>query len=425
MAGIRPTSPYKRQEAASSLNLDRSELVPIIPAQRPLRWTRSLEIRTSPSQLSEVNRDLQETPPVTQEAIEADTNELQIRPQCGDLSIRPTQSEHSSVASSQPSATRAEITPTSVSEDDDPQDDGGFRASFRSRRKSEAPNHWPSGTRPSHREQREYTRVIVKLAAHLDHLINVRKYSRHSSYCAYSFFEGSRTEMNEYFRDQAPIHWTWQEMAMSADSIFTLQPEDTVRMIFVQDPGASAIRGLGFYLQLNPEFFEQHLNRSGFHSASYQDPLPQTWNTNSAEKDHFSLRWFRPVLRNKEYPPNLSNRTELLRRDGIKWEETTFAKRKGRAGQKIITHHQVRCKTNILRQEWNLSADPEGQDTTSEKFVPCSWEERATVYRTSAAGNRKLGTPKTALSSTSSVLYIETLIYRRSLVARPVTKFHL
>ena len=196
-------------------------------------------------------------------------------------------------------------------------------------------------------------------------------------------------------------------MTKFAASIFTPQPEDSVRMIFVEDPSARAVQELGSYLQLNPEFFEQHLNRSGFHAASYQDPLPQTWNTISADKDYFSLRWFRPILRNKQYPPNLSDRAELLHSDWVTWVGTTLAKRKGRPDQTVGTQHRARCDTNILRPEWNLSATSPAQYTTSNKFVPCSWEERATVYRTSAPANRRLGMSSCThiVNVFSSILY--------------------
>lgn len=362
--------------------------------------------------LLEVNRDPQEMYPVTPKttdpkatdskatdpeatdpkATDPKANEVQSRPQHGDLPTKPAQVDYPSGASSPSSARSAELTPASGPEDNDPQEDGGFSALRRRSRRHKAPNHWPTGNNPRQHEQQEYAEAITRLSSGLDHLVNVRKESRHAAHCVYSFIEGTQADVHEYFKDKVPTKRSWQEMANSPTSIFTPQAEDSVRSIFVQDLGSNALKELGFYLQLNPEFFEQHLSRSGYHEASWQDPLPQTWNTSSAEKDYFSLRWFRPVFRNKEFPPKLSDRTELLTEYGIQWNKTTFVRRKGQPGQRVVTDHQVRCKTNILRQEWNLSADPAAQDTTSEKLVPCCWEERASIYRTTAPGNKRLGT---------------------------------
>lgn len=339
--------PNDRRRAASSLSLD---VHPTVPVQRLLRRARSLSLQRRPSILIGFNGDPQETPLVTQDATEANPDDLRITPQR--KSLRPAQ-VHS--------------------------------AKSRARR---AASHWPTGKRPRNFELRKYMDTIHSLSSGLDHLINVRKDSRHPANCLCSFFEGTRANNNEDFRYHVLIQ-PWQAMAKSGGSIFTPQPEDSVRIYFIQDLGASALNLVGSYLQLNPEFFEEHLNRSGYYEASYQDPLPHTWSTHSAEKDYFSVRWFRPVLRNYDYPPRLGDRTELLGEDGIEWDDTTFSKRRD---QNIVTHHRARCGTNILRQEWYLSADPAIQDSTLEKSVPCCWEERATVHRASARGDRRLGT---------------------------------
>lgn len=216
-----------------------------------------LSLRRSHSVLLGVNRASRETHPVAQEAVEQHADDLRIRPQRESLSIRSVHVDYSSGASS-PSSARS------------------------------APNQWPTGKRPCTFEQRQqYKDIINRLSLGLDHLINVRKSSRHFANCLYSFFEGTQADMHENFRDRVLIE-RWQAMANSAGSIFTTQPEDTVRMIFIQDLSTSVPEALGFYQQLNPEFFEEHLNRSGYHEASYQDPLPHTWKTN------FVCRRFRP-----------------------------------------------------------------------------------------------------------------------------------
>lgn len=98
---------------------------------------------------------------------------LRIRPQRESLSIRSVQVDYSSGASS-PSSARS------------------------------APDFQPTGTNSDTFELRKYEDIIGGLLSSLDHLTNVRKSSRQSANCLYSFFEITEADMHHYFRDRGP-----------------------------------------------------------------------------------------------------------------------------------------------------------------------------------------------------------------------------
>ena len=145
------------------------------------------------------------------------------------------------------------------------------------------------------------------------------------------------------------------------------------RYLLVEDLSPRIIRWLGQTFWLNPEFFEEHLNASGYGRPGYgrqpyKDPSPSTWNTSAIPKDYISVRWFRPVHRSHMPPVTDADRLDLL---NGKWAAAFYS-----------------LATNIFRKEWAIVSDP--NRATSEygtaNAYPAVWEERATIHVSQVQG---------------------------------------
>jgi hypothetical protein len=62
------------------------------------------------------------------------------------------------------------------------------------------------------------------------------------------------------------------------------------RMIIAEDLCSELIGALGLAFDLDPEFFAEHLNRSGYHEFDYEDSPPTRWNTAQLQKSCCRLR---------------------------------------------------------------------------------------------------------------------------------------
>ncbi|PSN63717.1 hypothetical protein BS50DRAFT_678956 [Corynespora cassiicola Philippines] len=148
------------------------------------------------------------------------------------------------------------------------------------------------------------------------------------------------------------------------------------RHILVEDLSPLAIEHLGNTFGLNPEFFEEHLNQSGFRASSYDDPSPRTWITSAEPKDYCSVRWFRPVYRKNIKPLSEIDRKILLsatdEAGGLKWRSLDI---RGAVNKTML------LMTNIFRSEWALGPDPEQALIEDEDSrFPGAWEERITIH---------------------------------------------
>lgn len=161
------------------------------------------------------------------------------------------------------------------------------------------------------------------------------------------------------------------------------------RMIIVEDLSPELIAILGSVFELDPEFFAEHLNRSGYNNADYGDPPPTRWNTAHMRKNYVSMTWRRPVYQSAEVAnllqtPGaiLEKRKEASRDDspavkdaGI-WRDAEF-EISGKRNMHAMEHNSL-VDTNIFRQSWPLSTgsvtqavfedeeDEERSDTTSQ-----------------------------------------------------------
>ena len=90
-------------------------------------------------------------------------------------------------------------------------------------------------------------------------------------------------------------------------------PTVVTRVILVEDLSPRLIEALGSTFDIDPEFFAEHLNRSGYHWDSYIHELPARWNTASLQKPYASLKWFKPVRQRTQVARFLTESDNLLR----------------------------------------------------------------------------------------------------------------
>ncbi|KAF2281398.1 uncharacterized protein EI97DRAFT_438757 [Westerdykella ornata] len=237
-----------------------------------------------------------------------------------------------------------------------------------------------------------YGWLVKRLHRHMPHLVNVqgldcREHSRGDIVCydSLSLFSGGPPSLQDHISLQ-----TDRDDTSLFERIHELKPYRArnvrYRYILVEDLSPRLIDHLGRTFWLNPEFFEEHLNRSGYRSDSYDDPMPSTWNTNATPKDYMSVRWFRPVHRTRIKPLSDVERDILLRRDkensssALNWISST-----GDGND----HNSVRLKTNIFRKEWPIVSDPnqaKWETLNDASTFPAAWEERITVQVSETVG---------------------------------------
>lgn len=148
------------------------------------------------------------------------------------------------------------------------------------------------------------------------------------------------------------------------------------RLIFVEDLSSQAVELLGATFQINPEFFADHLQQSGYHdsSAKYAQLYPD-WETLPSVKDHTSFEWYRPIL--PLMPIKQSFRDKLI--DGQRPRLSCPYPACNRT-------HNVRTLYNIWRWPWKLSPIPTDRQTVEDENSPMGWRERVTVWTKVIAG---------------------------------------
>nr|POE72058.1 hypothetical protein CFP56_11934 [Quercus suber] len=96
----------------------------------------------------------------------------------------------------------------------------------------------------------------------------------------------------------------------------TSKPGIATRVLLIEDLSAGLIESLGSVFELDPEFFAEHLNRSGYDGLDYADELPSRWETYGMPKAHASLKWYRPVHENPKITQWKKDPRSLLDRVG-------------------------------------------------------------------------------------------------------------
>lgn len=158
--------------------------------------------------------------------------------------------------------------------------------------------------------------------------------------------------------DRDRLVWELQNMKRVHDGTIAS------RLIVVEDLCHDLIGALGLVFELDPEIFAEHLNRSGYHHADYEDPPPTRWNTAHLQKDHTSMTWMRPAYQSAKVAELLQIPGDILDPQNespeisqttakIVWRDPEFNAEGERDGQAM--EHTPLVDTNIFRQSWLLS----------------------------------------------------------------------
>jgi hypothetical protein len=189
-------------------------------------------------------------------------------------------------------------------------------------------------------------------------------------------------------------------------------PSIRSRIILVEDLCSESMEILGTTFELDPEYFAEHLNRSGYEAEDYSETDAERWNTSHLGKDFVAMTWCRPVYQNPlltdwlRAPRKLLNK-DLDRPDGVSsvtWRDPIFTA--GGKRNRLAREHQLRVDTNIFRRSWSLSAGTAGlggqlraAERRSKKslnelrstLVPTAWHERASFCRVQVDHNIPIG----------------------------------
>lgn len=184
-----------------------------------------------------------------------------------------------------------------------------------------------------------------------------------------------------------------QHMKQGYDSVAS-------RVVIVEDLCSELIGALGLAFDLDPEFFAEHLNRSGYSKFDYEDPPPTQWNTAHLPKDHASMTWMRPVYQSIKVaelsqtpgalldpPKRTPDGKETPAKSAAAWKDAAYNAKGERDGRAM--EHSPLVDTNVFRQSWLLGAQPidqadlqgVGDESQPEQkkveLRPAAWQERA------------------------------------------------
>ncbi|KAK0622762.1 hypothetical protein B0T14DRAFT_152819 [Immersiella caudata] len=151
-------------------------------------------------------------------------------------------------------------------------------------------------------------------------------------------------------REVQPLTITQPPAVNTAFGPFPPGPPAIVQALIVNDLSNLMMDCLGPNLNLSPEVFEEHLVRSGYTPASYDDPDTITWLTHLLPKKSVSIRWHSPLLRQDEQPRNMAERRMLVNK-GIEWKEQAGTDTKG---WPITEDCRLSTLSNIFRRDWPL-----------------------------------------------------------------------
>lgn len=165
----------------------------------------------------------------------------------------------------------------------------------------------------------------------------------------------------------------------------SLWPDVDTRLIILEDIGPTMINLLGATFELSPEFFEEHLHRSGYRGNDLQELSPSAWRTSSLQKNYVSMEWRRPVKRWTQEPITPAQWEDLLgyfrphhQPYGPPHLEGT--ERLEQIGDDVggpkDAEYRLETTTNIFRPEFAMNMDPDG---ALPETTPSGWEERATA----------------------------------------------
>ena len=227
--------------------------------------------------------------------------------------------------------------------------------------------------------RRSYEQLIRELCKHLPHLKNVLAPTRHE--------RASIRVFDSFAHNAAPNKpWTWQVDLRERPNLeadidhLTRYLKDipsalTSRIVMVEDlcPQLSCL--LGSVLDIDPQFFAQHLVNAGHIDGQYKDEPAELWSTHDSKKDYASIQWYRPLRPNWAFARTGVSRLQFLSKaNDLDMEVASYVKQEGDS----IEKRKLKPATNTFRDEWKLSIDLDEESTSTE---PTALLERASVWR--------------------------------------------
>ncbi len=246
----------------------------------------------------------------------------------------------------------------------------------------------PSNARPHQHSAARFNLVyenrVHQLSQQFPHLDSVLSQSRHDSATLTIFdYVGDvlrgANRLSTDFNVRKPLGDT--QKFLDGKSSW---PDVDTRLVVLEDIGPTLIRLLGSTFNISPEFFAEHLHRSGYRGGKENDAPPSAWRTSNMHKNYVSVKWYRPGNRWIQEPNTLLQRRAILdpeaeRLRGIEHVQNYVS------GDMTDIEYTLQTTTNIFRPEFALSTDPDG---VIPEQAPCAWEERATACTVELDGLR-------------------------------------
>ncbi|OCL04027.1 hypothetical protein AOQ84DRAFT_442330 [Glonium stellatum] len=234
---------------------------------------------------------------------------------------------------------------------------------------------------------REYRYRVARLAIHLPHLkqvlsIECRSQNNGILHC-YDIIDGTRHPTILGSVDFSGPRANPASIKRLIDNESDLNGR--TRFFVAEDISPTLIEALGSAFKPNPEFFEEHLYQAGYSDLSAQVPHPRRWATSTMPKEYVSLRWYRPVLRaikgafsaHLRTAPGSNKYNNLM---SVEWEDRpNMVGSDGAELNQQGVQHKLEVKTNIFRQGWPLTTNPD--EVLGDSEVPVAWEEKVTLLR--------------------------------------------
>ena len=230
-----------------------------------------------------------------------------------------------------------------------------------------------------------------------------------------------RLKSIDYFNDgtapqigislELDAHFNQHHLVTELRKLKKVEDDVASRMVVVEDLCSELIGALGLAFDLDPEFFAEHLNRSGYSGADHEDFAPDRWKTAHLRKDYTSMTWMRPVYQSERMAKLLQTPEAILdtrkeypdlplamANNAAVWRDAKFND-KGEPDGNAMKHTPL-VDTNIFRRSWLLSgrsvsradfrdlggeaqSDASSQSESSftnkqkeAEFLPAAWEER-------------------------------------------------
>ena len=279
---------------------------------------------------------------------------------------------------------------------------------------TEQPTEQPTERRPKRPAKKTYWENIRPLTQILPHLKAIQppngRHQRVGRLKSINYFNNGTAPQIDISLE-LDAQFDQRQLVRDLRALKEVEDDVASRLVVVEDLCSELIGALGLAFELDPEFFAEHLNRSGYNGADHEDFSPDRWKTAHLQKDYTSMTWMRPVYQSERMAKLLQTPEAILDKpkefpedplaqlnSAAVWKDAKFND-KGEPDVQAMKHTPL-VDTNIFRQSWLLSGrsvsraefqdlGDEGQSDASSQsgscspskhkeaeFLPAAWEER-------------------------------------------------